>query len=147
MSRLPLSRREWIARAIATIPLLSAAPLGLLGRPGRRCDLTVAVTDPHPTPRPGIDASRVLASDRIDDEPDVKAAFDQVRRIPQIVDGIRCHCGCGDRLYSLLGCFEGEHAMALHCRVCQGQGRLAYRLHRDGKTLDEIRTAIDARYG
>ena len=37
--------------------------------------------------------------------------------------------------------------MAQHCVICQGQGRLAYRLSRDGKSLDEIRAAIDDEYG
>jgi hypothetical protein len=36
--------------------------------------------------------------------------------------------------------------MARHCEICQGQARLALRLHASGKTLDEIRAAIDARY-
>lgn len=74
--------------------------------------------------------------------------FDQVREIPEIVDGIRCQCGCADLegFYSLLSCYEGD-AMARSCPICQGEGRLAARLHRDGKSLDEIRAAIDARYG
>ena len=37
--------------------------------------------------------------------------------------------------------------MARICEICQGEGRLAARLYKSGKTLDEIRTAIDARYG
>jgi hypothetical protein len=37
--------------------------------------------------------------------------------------------------------------MARHCPICQGQARLSLRLHQAGKSLDEIRTAIDARYG
>ena len=37
--------------------------------------------------------------------------------------------------------------MARGCDVCQGQGRLAFRLHKAGKSLDEIRAAIDERYG
>jgi hypothetical protein len=36
--------------------------------------------------------------------------------------------------------------MARHCDKCQGQGRYAFRLQRAGKSLDEIRAAIDARY-
>jgi hypothetical protein len=48
--------------------------------------------------------------------------------------------------YSLLSCFEGD-AMARTCPICQGQGRLVARLHREGKTLDEIRTAVDAKFG
>ncbi len=71
-----------------------------------------------------------------------------VREIPEVVDGIRCQCGCADSpgYYSLLSCYEGD-AMAKGCPICQGQGRLAHRLHKAGKTLDEIRSAIEARYG
>lgn len=74
--------------------------------------------------------------------------FDLVREIPQIVDGIRCQCGCANLpgFYSLLSCYESE-GMARWCDICQGEGRLASRLHKAGKTLDEIRAAIDARFG
>lgn len=104
---------------------------------------------PHPTPRPGIDASRVLSEHAIKGGKEVIAAFNAVRQIPQIVDGIRCYCGCAERpgYYSLLTCFEGADAMAQMCDLCQGHGRYAFRLHRAGKSLDEIRAAIDARYG
>jgi hypothetical protein len=103
---------------------------------------------PHPTPRPGITADKVLTKEELVDTPKAIPAFDQVREIPEVVDGIRCQCGCADNpgFYSLLSCFEGD-AMAQHCPVCQGQARLAARLHKEGKTLDEIRVAIDARYG
>ena len=75
-------------------------------------------------------------------------AFDEARTIPQILDGIRCHCGCADLpgKRSLLSCYE-EDGMALDCDICQGEARLAYRLHARGRTLAEIRAAIDARYG
>jgi hypothetical protein len=36
--------------------------------------------------------------------------------------------------------------MAQMCDLCQGHGRYAFRLHNAGKSLDEIRAAIDARY-
>jgi hypothetical protein len=102
---------------------------------------------PHPTPRPGIDASHVLKPDQLRDAPAAIIAFDEVRQIPQIVDGIRCHCGCATEkgFYSLLSCYEGD-SMARDCHICQGQGRMAFRLHAAGKTLAEIRDAIDARY-
>ena len=101
----------------------------------------------HPEPRPGIDASRVLTREQLSDHPDAITAFDQVREIPQIVDGIRCSCGCASRegFYSLLSCYEGE-GMARMCEVCQGTGRLAYRLAKQGKTLQEIREAVDLRF-
>ena len=102
----------------------------------------------HPEPRPGITATRVLPNEKLSEHPDAITAFEQVRQIPQIVDGIGCHCGCARRagFYSLLSCYEGE-GMAMMCEVCQGQARLAFRQHNAGKTLDQIRAAIDARYG
>ena len=70
-----------------------------------------------------------------------------VREIPQIIDGIHCYCGCAELpdSYSLLTCYEGD-GMAQMCHICQGEARLAYRLHKDGKSLEDIRTAIDAKY-
>jgi hypothetical protein len=82
-------------------------------------------------------------------QPGAVAAFDMARTNPQILDGIRCSCGCSDQpgKRSLLSCYEGEDAMALDCEICEGQARLAYRLHGRGRSLDQIRAAIDARYG
>lgn len=37
--------------------------------------------------------------------------------------------------------------MAKHCYGCQGQARLAHRRWQEGQTLEQIRRAIDARYG
>ena len=37
--------------------------------------------------------------------------------------------------------------MARICPICQGEGRVAVRLHREGRTLAEIREAIDAQFG
>jgi len=103
---------------------------------------------PHPEPRPGITAAKIPAAADLTHK-GAGRAFDQVREIPQIVDGIRCHCGCAENpdFYSLLSCYEGEAAMAQHCLICQGQGRLAWRLSREGKSLDEIRAAIDDEFG
>jgi len=103
----------------------------------------------HPTPRPGITSAKVLTKDQLGAEhADAAPVFDMVREIPEVVDGIRCNCGCAELpgYYSLLSCFEGE-AMARHCGICQGQARVAVRLHKEGKSLDEIRTAIDAKFG
>jgi len=77
----------------------------------------------------------------------VRAAYDRARRIPEVLDGIYCHCDCAERdgLRSLLSCFETP--MVRSCRICAGQAKLAYDLHQRGKSLDEIRAAIDAEYG
>jgi hypothetical protein len=124
--------------------LLNAVPL-----PVSRCGLHRADPGPHPDPRPGIDASHVLTTEQLKGaSANAIAAFDEVRQIPQIVDGIRCHCGCAvdkKRFYSLLSCYEPD-GMARDCHECQGQARLAFRLHGHGKTLAEIRDGIDAVY-
>lgn len=138
MSNQSLGRREFLGRCSALVAVLY---LGRARTPDQR-----AVVQ-HPDPRPGIDASKVLTRDQLADHPDAITAFDQVREIPHIADGIRCSCGCATRegFYSLLSCYEGE-GMARMCEVCQGTGRMAYRLHKQGKTLKEIREAVDARY-
>jgi hypothetical protein len=137
------SRRRFL---ILTAAGLAAAA----GRVGSAWGLPLAATGPkdHPTPRPGIDASRVLPDSSLAEYPDAIPAFQALREIPHIADGIRCQCGCATLpgFYSLLSCYEGE-AMARFCDICQGEARLAHRLHRAGKTLDEIRHAIDVRYG
>lgn len=131
--------------------LLCAAGLaGAAARARPAWGLALGTVGPkdHPAPRPGIDASRVLPDSSLVEYADAIPAFQAVREIPQIVDGIRCQCGCATLpgFYSLLSCYEGE-AMARFCDICQGEARLALRLHRAGKTLDEIRHAIDTRYG
>lgn len=102
---------------------------------------------PHPTPRPGVTGAKVLSKAQLAQVPKVIPLFESIRRIPQVIDGIRCYCGCTHPpdFYSLLSCYEGE-GMARDCVICQGQGRLAVRMHADGKTLEEIRAAIDAKY-
>ena len=102
----------------------------------------------HPTPRPGITADKVLSRGELARTPKLIALFDAVRAIPEVVDGIRCNCGCASMpgFYSLLSCYEAD-GMARDCRVCQGQGRLAARLHGEGKSLEEIRASIDAKFG
>lgn len=139
-----LSRRAWLAAAatLGVALLADATPAGaaLLASPGGK----------HPDPRPGIDASRFPddAKVRVHGEKAV-AAYDDARRIPEVLDGIRCQCGCaGDEsMRSLLSCYEGDGAMALECPICQGEGRLAWKLHHEGKSLAEIRAAIERRYG
>jgi hypothetical protein len=130
------SRRQFVASAVALLLLPSRARA--MRAPG-----------PHPTPRPGITAAKVPTSDKLDGNANLIAVFDGVREIPGVIDGIRCQCGCAasEGFYSLLTCYEGENAMAKMCHICQGEGKLAVRLHKEGKTLDEIRAAIDAKFG
>ena len=138
-----LSRRHFLAACCGVIAAGAGTATPLWGAARARRG------DPkHPTPRPGITAAKVLPDSELVDFPGAKTAFEAIREIPQIVDGIRCNCGCAEipGFYSLLSCYEGA-GMARICEICQGQGRLAARLFKSGQTLDQIRTAIDARYG
>lgn len=134
-----LTRRRFIAALAITAGLLAARPAHALARQGFR--------GAHPKPRRGIDASRVVPRSALRDRPKVAEAFDMVREIPHVVDGIRCYCGCADlpESYSLLSCFEGD-GMAQSCHVCQAEARLAHRMHSAGRSLEEIRDAIDAQF-
>ena len=133
-----MSRR----RFVALLPLLLLSrPAGLMAAPGP------AQKPKHPTPRPGITAAKVLPDAKLTDQ-SAAPVYAMVREIPEIVDGIRCNCGCADGkgFYSLLTCYE-QGGMAQHCAICQGQARLAHKLHADGMSLNAIRRAIDAEFG
>jgi hypothetical protein len=133
-------------RFLAFLPLmvLPASASGMLVRVRRR-----GRSGPrqHPQPRAGITAARVLPDSQLTDK-SAAPVYAIVRRIPQVVDGIRCSCGCADLegFYSLLSCYEAG-GMAQHCAICQGQARLVYKLHGEGWSLSGIRKAIDAQYG
>lgn len=143
------ARRDFLRRVAASALGLAAVALApshawaSLLAPARRI-----MKGPHPTPRPGITSAKVLTADALKENPKAAPVFDMVRKIPEIADGIRCQCGCAElpEFYSLLSCYEAD-GMAQHCVICQGEGRLAYTMHEQGKTLDEIRAAIDDRFG
>jgi hypothetical protein len=137
------SRRHVLASALTAVATLVGLPLVARASALRQRDPT-----PHPTPRPGITGANVLTAEQLREAPKLIPLFDTVRAMPEIVDGIRCNCGCTgmEGFYSLLSCYEGK-GMARSCGICQGQAKLAGRLHREGKSLDEIRSAIDAKFG
>ena len=103
----------------------------------------------HPDPRPGISSEKVLTHEQLKGlSKSVIDVFDKVREIPEIADGIGCNCGCSrmPTYRSLLTCYY-ETGMARGCNICQGEAKLVYRRHKEGQTLDQIRRAIDARFG
>ena len=137
-----VSRRRVLGLLAGVLAAAAGVPRRALALPGFS-----RPAGPHPEPRPGITAAKVLKPEQIEDA-EVRAIFDQVREIPQVVDGIRCQCGCAgiEGYYSLLSCYEAP-GMAQACLICQGQGRLAYRLHQTGWSLNGIRAAVDTQYG
>ena len=141
----PLSRRRFLRRTGSA--LLALAGL-LRARPAEARGAAAALgLEKHPTPRPGIDASKVLRRGQLTEHPSAEPVFAMVRKIPHVVDGIHCHCGCAElpEFYSLLSCFEAD-GMAQHCVICRGEASLAFRMHEQGKSLDQIRAAIDEQF-
>lgn len=99
----------------------------------------------HPAPREGISGQGVLKGEGVPSS--ARDAYTIAARIPSILDALYCHCDCHERdeLRSLLECFENR--MATTCGICQNEARMAGEMHAKGKSLDEIRKAIDKRYG
>lgn len=98
----------------------------------------------HPAPRPGITAEGVLPADSVTER--ARDVYTMAARIPSLLDGLYCHCDCHERdeLRSLLECFHSE--MASTCGICSGQARLAFEMHQEGRTLRDIRKAVDRTY-
>jgi hypothetical protein len=101
----------------------------------------------HPTPRVGITGDKVLPPEQFRDDPRVAQVYAEASKIAPVLDGIYCHCDChhhaGHR--SLLTCFETEHGSM--CSICLGEAHLAYQMAQQGATLQQIRTAVDQRFG
>lgn len=101
----------------------------------------------HPDPRPGITAERVLPASFLPEGRGVIEAYAAARNAPQILDGLYCHCQCARNFghRSLLTCFESDHGS--RCDICMGEATLAAELAARGSSLQQIRHAIDERFG
>lgn len=99
----------------------------------------------HPNARAGITGAKVLSGEVVPSR--AREPYTIAARIPEVLDALYCHCDCHERdgKRSLLECFEDD--MATSCGICQGQARMAGEMHADGKSLTEIRSAIDRRWG
>jgi hypothetical protein len=101
----------------------------------------------HPAPRPDVTGATVIPAERFADYTRVSAVYAQAAEIPHILDGLHCYCDCAQHSghRSLLTCFESDHAAP--CDISLTEAAIAYRMTREGRSLDEIRAAIDELYG
>ena len=101
---------------------------------------------PHPDPRPGITGAKVLDTDEVARS---KAAglYEAARAYPRLFDGLYCYCRCEKSMghRSLLSCFESDQAIG--CLGCREEAKIVARMARDGKSLADIRVAVDAKWG
>ncbi len=100
----------------------------------------------HPEPRQMDHAGHVVHHAQYRAQPRVAEIYRQAAAVPAVLDGIYCYCACSRHSghHSLLDCFASDHAA--RCDICLSEAALAHRMTRDGKSLREIRDAIDAIY-
>lgn len=74
------------------------------------------------------------------------AAYQIAKEIPEVLDSLHCYCECKKNFghKSLLTCYVDDHAA--YCGVCMDEAFMAYELHKQGKSIAEIRRAVDDRY-
>jgi hypothetical protein len=100
----------------------------------------------HPTPRQGLTADHVAPAERYADYPRIAEVYRMAAQIPSVLDGLYCYCDCSKHSdhRSLLTCFQDDHGAA--CDVCLTEAALAYRMVGEGRSLKEIRRAVDGLY-
>ncbi len=125
----------WFGGAAALLALLILPTLHLGGPSGH-----------HPEPRPMAMRSHTAPAAQYAAYPRVAQIYAEVARVPEMVDGVYCYCNCEEHSghYSLLDCFRNDHAS--QCDICLSEGDMVYRMHREGRSLDQIRSAIDHLY-
>ncbi len=79
----------------------------------------------------------------------VREAYMTAKQYPELLEQIRCYCGCDNPMHtpyhrSLYECFTDTHGS--NCQVCVDEAILARNLYLEGKTPAEIRSIIDQRY-
>ena len=131
MGRLPWAIAGAAVVAIAAILILSSST------GGRR----------HPDPRPGITAEGVLAPASYAGYDRIVRSYEAARQVPEVLDGLYCYCDCRHHFNhrSLLTCFQSGHGAS--CDICLDEAWMAAEVHRQGKSLADIRRAVDAQFG
>lgn len=131
-----MAKTPWVVAVVAMSVLVGVV---LLRKP--------ADASTHPTPRPGITAAKVVPTSLVPRTPGASEAYAAAREAAATLDGMYCHCDCSKHAghRSLLTCFETEHGA--YCDVCMGEAMLASGMAKQGKSLTEIRTAIDRQFG
>ncbi|CAM4056485.1 PCYCGC domain-containing protein [Paenibacillus alkaliterrae] len=94
--------------------------------------------------------------------PHTSKLYSEVHDHAHLMSGITCYCGCADGLAvetphdSLLRCYLAEHPAdegsvtwtnhSTSCGICKKEMEDVIALSKQGKTIDEIREEIDAKY-
>jgi hypothetical protein len=102
----------------------------------------------HPEPREGITSELVLSDEALGkfaNRPKIAKAYASARANPGIFDGIACACSCGGSKKgehrSLLTCYESMQATG--CGACQEEAEIVVKMIDEGKSLADIRVAVN----
>ena len=142
-----MSKTPWLiagaaAAALVGVVVMQRGTPALTPRAG-----SGAVASHHPTPRPGITSEKVMPASFVPRTPGSSDAYAAARTHAATLDGVYCHCDCSKHAghRSLLTCFEGEHGA--YCDICMGEAMVASGMADQGRSLEEIRAAIDRQFG
>lgn len=129
------------------LPVLALIALVLASAAYSVVSPSTAQAADHPTPREGVTAANVLPPQQFASDPGIAEVYANAAKIPGVLDGIYCYCNCKEQHghVSLLTCFESEHGS--QCGVCMGEATMAYNMTQQGKSLEEIRAAVDKQFG
>ncbi len=76
----------------------------------------------------------------------VRAGYQAAKECPEVCAQLFCYCGCDmtDDHNSLLDCFSSDHGV--DCHICIEEALMALKLKKQGKSIAEIRKAVDAAF-
>jgi hypothetical protein len=138
-----MSKAPWLIAGAAAVALVGVVALQ---RPKAGGQVGEVASD-HPAPRPDITPVKVLPVSFIPRTPGSAEAYAAARTAAATLDGLYCHCDCSKHAghRSLLTCFETDHGA--YCDVCMGEAMIANSMTQQGRSLEDIRAAIDLRFG
>jgi uncharacterized protein with PCYCGC motif len=141
-----MTRTPWLIAGAAAAALLVVV-ITQRGNGGRPPAASGGAASHHPTPRPGITSEKVMLASFVPRTPGSSDAYAAARTHAATLDGVYCHCDCSKHAghRSLLTCFEGEHGA--YCDICMGEAMVASGMADQGRSLEEIRSAIDRQFG
>jgi hypothetical protein len=76
-----------------------------------------------------------------------RQAYQVAKEIPSTLAQLPCYCYCDETIghKSLHTCYESDHSA--QCAVCQNEALIAYKLQKEGLTIEQIRERIIAEFG